>query len=689
MLHMENYWIYSELVQNKFIQIHTKDITCRNWKLHHDSIFNIMLDTIELEEMRYAFVKVIFDTGEDVELSIYDYWQNLIFWYLQVAVDKPIMPYHLIFEKTITKYTIKNYIDRFFIPQNREHIENIRLNNIIADSMHNFVKIDVFSMYLANTINMSDFIDLMNTNKEVYDIIHSDFSNVPLDDNKKAGMEAMNRLTDIIKDTPSHCLCNFIRAGEGLNKKQAKEVLVNIGTKPDGLGGIYPYQINTNYFMGGVNELIPFFIESSTARMAQIIIKKNVGDSGYFSRLMGLNNLNSKLHDDPNYVCDCHPSNYIRLYIENIELLNSLAGQYYRLHPQGIEDYIRRNDKSLVGKVIYLASPMTCASAARGEGICYRCYGKLANTVKNVNIGKIASENICAPITQMMLSAKHLIEAEIIKMVWTDIFMELFEIDYNIIILREDLDIKGYKFSINLANKSSDYEDDEDMENDSLLMNEYINEFDIIDPSGESHKICTQNYDPLYLTPELDLFIEENKKKIVDDVLTLPLSSIDGINLFAIRLENNDLTKTLERVTNIINKTSEVAKYDKNSILQAFLMTIQECNLNILAVHCQVILMNQIRALDDVHEKPRFEIMNQNNYQLLTLKRALKTNPSVTISLMYQDIKRILVDPDTFRKTAPGITDLFYMKQPQEYLSDEFVERKSNENNKRIILHYD
>lgn len=688
MIIKENYWIYANLIDDKFIQIHTRDITIDNWQLHHDSIFNIMLDTIELQEMRYAFINVIFDeTGDDVELSIYDYWQNLIFWYLQVAVNKPIMPYHILFEKTITKRTIKNYIDKFFIPQNRETVDNITLNNIIADSMHNFVKIDAFSMYLSNTINMSDFIDLMSSNKEVYDIIHSDFSDIPLDDNKKAGMAAMNRLTEIIKETPSHCLCNFIRANEGIKNKQAKEVLVNIGTKPDGLGGIYPYQINTNYFMGGVNDLISFFIESSTARLAQIIINKNVGDSGYFSRLMGLNNLNSKLHDDPNYVCDCHPSNYIQIYIENIDILNSLAGQYYRLHPMGIETDIKRNDKSLIGKTIYLASPMTCASAARGEGICYRCYGKLANTVKNVNIGKIASENICAPITQMMLSAKHLIETEIIKMVWTDMFMELFEIDYNIIKLREDFDTKGYKFSINLANRFLEFEDDDEVEKDALLMNEYINEFEIIDPAGQIHKISTQNYDPLYLTPELNILIDENKKKIIDDILTIPLNMVEDLNLFVVRLENNDLTKTLEKVTNIINKTSEVAKYDKNTILQAFLETTIECNLNILGIHCQVILMNQIRAKDNILEKPKFEVMNQDNYQLLTLKRSLKTNPSITTTLMYQDIKRIFVDPMTFKKEAPGITDLFYMKQPQEYLSDEFVERENKKTRK--ILHYD
>lgn len=685
---MENYWIYRKLVEDGYIVIHTREITKDNWQLHHDSIFNIMLDGIELQELRNVFVEVIFDeTGESVQLSIFDYWQNLIFWYMIVAVDKKIMPYHIYFKKEITIMSIKNYIDKHFILPNRKCIDIKKLNNIIDNSMYHFVKLDLFSNYLANTINMSDFIYLMNTNKEVYDIIHSDFSNIPLPDNKRAGMEAMNRLSEIIKNTPQHCLSNFIKSGEGLNKKQAKEVMVNIGTKPDGQGGIFPYQINTNYFMGGVNELVPFFIESSVARIAQIIINKNTGNSGHFSRLIGLNNLNSKLHKDPNYICDVDPSNLQKIYVENMDLLNSMAGQYYRLNPMGMEYVIEKNDISLVGKTIYKRSPMTCASAARGEGICYRCYGDLAYTVNNINIGKIAAEIISAIIIQRMLSSKHLIEAEIIKMVWQDIFLELFEIDYNIIKLRDDMDYKGYKISINLANKYLEYEEDDEVD-DSLSMNEYINEFEIIDPKGTVHKIFTQNYDNIYFTPELNLFIDENKKKVIDDIITVPLSSIQDIGIFAIRLENNDLTKALDKITGILDKTSEIAKYDRNSILQELLMRSLECNLNVSAVHCEVLLMNQIRSKHDIKEKPNWTIQNQDDYQILSLKKSLETNPSVTISLMFQNIKRMFTNPLTFEKSDPGITDLFFMTNPQEYLSDEYVERDQNEKEYKQVIKY-
>ena len=45
---------------------------------------------------------------------------------------------------------------------------------------------------------------------------------------------------------------------------------------------------------------------------------------------------------------------------------------------------------------------------------------------------------------------------------------------------------------------------------------------------------------------------------------------------------------------------------------------------------------------------------------------------------MFQNIKRILTDPMTFAKTAPGITDLFFMEQPQDYLPEEYTAREEH-----------
>ena len=42
-------------------------------------------------------------------------------------------------------------------------------------------------------------------------------------------------------------------------------------------------------------------------------------------------------------------------------------------------------ENELVGKTIFLRSPITCASASRGDGVCYRCYGDIAYTNADIN----------------------------------------------------------------------------------------------------------------------------------------------------------------------------------------------------------------------------------------------------------------------------------------------------------------
>ena len=63
---LENYWIYRELAETGRMTIHTCDINKDNWEQHEKAVFNIMLDTIELEESRQMFTKVVFDDGDSV-----------------------------------------------------------------------------------------------------------------------------------------------------------------------------------------------------------------------------------------------------------------------------------------------------------------------------------------------------------------------------------------------------------------------------------------------------------------------------------------------------------------------------------------------------------------------------------------------------------------------------------------------
>ena len=132
--------------------------------------------------------------------------------------------------------------------------------------------------------------------------------------------------------------------------------------------------------------------------------------------------------------------------------------------------------------------------------------------------------------------------------------------------------------------------------------------------------------------------------------------------------------KALEDVKDCIDK-NDITKskgMTKDKLVNKFINTIIVSNLSIQSVHLEVILMNQIRDLDNVLEKPNWEYPNA-DYQILTMRQALDKNPSVIISLMNEKLEKTFYMPLTFKKTAPSFVDLFFMESPQMFIENEKI----------------
>ena len=172
---------------------------------------------------------------------------------------------------------------------------------------------------------------------------------------------------------------------------------------------------------------IDYIVEAAKARKAQMLSHQNVALSGAFARILGLNNMDDRLHPDPNYVCNS--KHFVKIKIKNRRSLSMYKNRNYRFKENGIEYQIPPDpdmqNEELIGQEILVRSPITCASRARGEGICHRCYGGLAKTNYDINIGKIAAELMSSELTQRMLSAKHLLETYIKTLKWAKAFYKI------------------------------------------------------------------------------------------------------------------------------------------------------------------------------------------------------------------------------------------------------------------------
>ena len=659
------YGIYIDLVNDGFIRINTDMFKTENMSEHFYNILNIMRDMIETEAFREMVVNVQFGSNPELNCNfrVPDYYSNLILWQILWMFKLPIEPKHIFFEKSFTRRAIKNYIDTHFIIPYRVNIDSVAMNNSIDDILRLYTYADEFSLYLANTTNLEDYITLMNKNPEFDAYMHLDISNIPLEEQGRVTMDVTDKIVDIIMAS-DHCLKESFITGEGTNKKQFREFAVSIGSKPNGMGGVFPSPINASYINGGLSDIASLMIESWAGRIAQMLSKTNVGTSGHFARLLGLNNQECTLHEDPHYVCDT--KNFQILTVVDEMTLNKLYDRYYRFQPDGEEYKIRRGDTFLLGKTIYLRSPMTCASLARGEGICYRCYGDLAYSNKNINVGKYAAEILSSILTQMLLSAKHLLESKIKKLDWSPEFYNYFVIDGNIICIDDaddDTEIrKTFTIAIERIEQDSDYDDKE--------YNDFVTEFYIIH-NGVHHKIYTQDVDKMYLTHEFMSIIEKTKPE-EDGFIYINSNTVKDTNLFLVIVHNNELTKTLEKIKDTVDKIAVTCTKTRHELLQFMLQEINNGNLNIMSVHCETILANQIRDTEDILERPDWTVRDK-TYQNLTLKQALTNNPSLTITLAFEKLGNTLYSPQTFKKRRASFMDLFFMEKPQLYLRGEEI----------------
>lgn len=659
---------YEDLCNTGHQTIYTKDLNQDNINSHFNSIINILKDGIETPEVQSMMLHIVFENDTDLDLSIFDYTINLMFWQFCTIVNHPIWDVHVIFPEDITKKYIKEYIDNIFVDKYRKKLPFIELNQTIDAVIGKFRDLRQFQMYLANTLNLEDTIDLMNQYPEFNETVHFDTTGIPLEDIKEAGMAATNKQIRYIKNS-NHCLRDSFRTGEAISPKQYKEVAVNIGSKPDGQGSVFPHPIKHSFMNGGLQSAEEICIESSVGRVAQILQKTNVGESGAFARQLELNNQDTFLNSDPNYVCDTH--NFEEITIENETMLNMYDLRYYRTNPNGIDKKLNaKKDKNLIGQRLFFRSPMTCASAARGHGICYKCYGDLAYAEQEINIGQIAAEGLSSIYTQILLSAKHLLESLVIKMEWTKQFYELFTITFNTIALKENGTYRGYKLIIDDDIKSEE-------EIDDIEYNYYINSFIVRTPDGEDIKIKTTEADNIYIEPDFYQYIMsvQPEDDNSDESYYVELNMVDLMDfpvLFVVQVRNNELSATMDKIKKLIDNKSIIESYDRNSILKEFITTNIQGNIKLNAVHFEVLLMNQIRAADDDLDVPDWTIPNA-PYKILTLSKSLSENRSITVRLQSNKVSKALSNPQNRFISKPSMTDIYFMEQPQEYLDPEMI----------------
>lgn len=213
--------------------------------------------------------------------------------------------------------------------------------------------------------------------------------------NKDMKLMSSKEVMDILKD---FSFADYIESGARGSWDQIKQLVLSRGYVSDSNGRIRPNLIRNSLLKGLTQE--EFFNSCWGARKGLLDTALSTGDSGYLTRQLIYSCVFIELDDE---LEDCSSTDYMKIFIEDETMAKTLLWRYFRVKDRLVK-ITTTNYKTIIGKTIYLRSPIYCKSPK----VCKRCYGDLYKILHGTPIGIIASQCIGEITTQLVLRTFHL-----------------------------------------------------------------------------------------------------------------------------------------------------------------------------------------------------------------------------------------------------------------------------------------
>lgn len=687
------------------------------WHPIYDELIATLIKSLhfgyEHEEFRnhkvqYKFTK---DADEEIKLIAFkNFVLNLIFWYPFVCikylipenVEMELTEKHIISERRsyqLSPAFIKEYLDEMYIIPYGQYIEIKRLNRIFGYTLFKLQQVCVnFEKFLGISISIEDFMYLAKKYPRYNELIHMqlDPSKQPAEIEDAVREASKEQYAIIDNDEGFHMIKCLIR---DIKRQQLNEVQLVIALKADQDGKTIAHPLNTNFLVGGLNNIIQWYINNIAGRKAAIINNEYMGTSGHSLIQVMISTNSVKLSKT---TMDCLTANPIPITVRSKTHLKKINGRRYR---KGNGDYKiidYRTDQDLIGDTIWMRSPVTCACK---DGVCRECYGNLYHVNKDLNsAGALAAAVVMEPCVQLILSAKHFQGTNSHTIEFENSEFEKFFIiasteiivnpayenidEYSVVIRQEDMqtndpdledleDLFTKKHSSGRRKKRSNDDDDEsfDFDEGGIGLTYFTTKFYVVHnlrakgtKDKEVYEFSDKEGKELFMH---DDFI--NRLSIGKDAqgsyLYIDLENVDPQEfIFTVDVANTELTKPVKAIDRLINNQKHEGCDSIDELVQKMLDLLVEANLDASSVQGEMIIYKLIRRADNVLLRPDFsQLVRRKDYQILTIKTSLKKDPSVDTALSTPYLKYQLVqDVVTFSKHETSDYDLSF----RPYLDD-------------------
>lgn len=636
-----------------------------------EEFYSILMASFEIEECRNFPIKFKFyERSKDIfTLPLRHFVINLFFWrsLIDVHAWTDIMDEDFIFDcNNVCKKSVNKYLNEYPIRTLIDHnIKNSIMNKKISETLYGLTRTaSDFSNIIGMTCSLITFIKMYDKYPRYRELLMTTYPDTMQPVEIEAEQEKRtNEVIELFKNDPGNPIGLIFSSGTGIKPKQFCEFTVNCGLNPDIYGKTIPHPVNTNAILG-IRLPSDYLVSASGARKSQIMNKKVMGNAGYFAKIVLLLALSLPLSKVTH---DCGSKLLIPKFIEDAKTLEKYKGRYFRTsEPDSILRSLNpKRDGDLIGKTIYLRSPMTCCNDFE-TGVCHVCYGKHATLALDIAEGAsgFGSQEITKVVNQMILSAKHLLSTISESIEFNDAFHTFFTLMSDQIIPNfsnehSDIDLNDWAIYINPDDLvMGDEMDDMTSYNTSIASGKfYVKNV----KTGEMILISSDSGKELYPT---DIVLDLMKKGKGDSKGLVHFRDLEENQcVFCIDIMNNELTKPLYDIMNILNKGRD-KMYTIPEILDYFCNLLIRAGIDAHCIQAELILSTLIRDPDNIMERPDFSGNKMPKYTILTVNQAIKNCNSPILGLAFQDIRKQLLADATFYEKHAGsyLDDIFRTK---------------------------
>ena len=668
-----NWPVYDAYLNKRVFIVSDILVDKTEFKKCFNELYGFMKSGFEQERVRKHPVHFKFTNNEHEmlrEMEIRHFIINLIFWrpFLELNAVSTLNSSFIMDCKSITAKSVKRYIDDKIIIPYRRSVESRDINRICERLIYELSRIsNDFNVIMGMSINIESFIDLSKKHPRFNEIIRT---KIPAGMQPKEIEGMLNNLMheeiNILKAEPN-VLQPMLKSGAGIKDKQLAEFSISGGLKPDISGNTIPVPINTNFLVGGLKDISSYYVDAQAGRKSTILNKTSMGTSGFFaakcimvSSTQKLSKRFRKSHGKMTVEeSACNTKKLVAYDVKTADHLRKVDDRFYYDDPDmngPMKEVNAVKDTDLVGKTIYMRSPMTCTC---DDGICPACYGELAytNSNRHLTVGSLASTTLNNPLQQKILSTKHLLTTVSEELKFIPRFYDFFILDANKFKLNPDLkDIKNWYLQIN----KDDIDEFQDKE-DNIDFNIFTDKFRLYNKKTKE----VVDIEELNNTSEFYFYadiIGMMRNTADDKYKELALDDVeDEQDIIYMNIENNELTRPLKLIMKLLDRKDHNGCTTIDELVNRMADLLIECGHESQLIHAETVMRSIIKSTDNILEQPKFnDPACSEDYQILTVSSALLNNPSLTVSLAFQDLGKQVVNPVTNRKfKKSSYDDLF------------------------------